>query len=73
MSRSARSGNWVVEESLAEIRTRIHEGVPISQPLQEDAVFRRWSRMVKIGEDCASSGDSCGSPTGGAGGGAEAS
>ena len=48
----ATSGNWVVESSLADIRTRVHEGVPISQPLQEDPVFPPMvSQMVKIGEE----------------------
>ena len=48
----ATSGNWVVESSLADIRTRVHEGVPISQPLQEDPVFPPMvSAMVKIGEE----------------------
>ena len=48
----ATSGNWVVEESLADIRTRVHEGVPISQPLQEDPVFPPMvGAMVKIGEE----------------------
>ena len=48
----ATSGNWVVEESLANIRTRVHDGVPISQPLQEDPVFPPMvGQMVKIGEE----------------------
>ena len=48
----ATSGNWVVEQSLADIRTRVHEGVPISQPLQEDPVFPAMvGQMVKIGEE----------------------
>ena len=48
----ATSGNWVVEEALANIRTRVHEGVPISQPLQEDPVFPPMvGQMVKIGEE----------------------
>jgi type IV pilus assembly protein PilC len=48
----ATAGNWVVEESLANIRTRVHEGVPISQPLQEDPVFPPMvGQMVKIGEE----------------------
>jgi type IV pilus assembly protein PilC len=48
----ATSGNWVVEQSLAQIRTRVHEGVPISQPLQEDPVFPPMvAQMVKIGEE----------------------
>jgi type IV pilus assembly protein PilC len=48
----ATSGNWVVEQSLARIKTRVHEGVPISQPLQEDPVFPAMvGQMVKIGEE----------------------
>ena len=48
----ATSGNWVVEQSLGEIRTRVHDGVPISQPLQEDPVFPPMvGQMVKIGEE----------------------
>ncbi len=48
----ATSGNWVVEQALANIRTRVHEGVPISQPLQEDPVFPPMvGQMVKIGEE----------------------
>ena len=48
----ATSGNWVVEEAVTQIRTRVHEGVPISQPLQEDPVFPPMvGQMVKIGEE----------------------
>jgi type IV pilus assembly protein PilC len=48
----ATSGNWVVEQSLADIRTRVHEGVPISQPLQDDPIFPPMvGQMVKIGEE----------------------
>src|SRR4051794_7892354 len=48
----ATSGNWVVEEALANIRVRVHEGVPISQPLQDDPVFPPMvGQMVKIGEE----------------------
>jgi len=48
----ATSGNWVVEQSVARIRTSVHEGVPISQPLQEDPVFPPMvGQMVKIGEE----------------------
>ena len=48
----ATSGNWVVEQSLVGIRSRVHEGVPISQPLQEDPVFPPMvGQMVKIGEE----------------------
>src|SRR6476660_8309903 len=48
----ATSGNWVVEQSLADIRTRVHEGIPISQPLQDDPIFPPMvGQMVKIGEE----------------------
>jgi type IV pilus assembly protein PilC len=44
------SGNWVVESSLAEVRAKVHQGVPIAQPLIEDPVFPPLvSQMVKIG------------------------
>ena len=29
----ATAGNWVVEEALTEVRVRVHEGVPIAEPL----------------------------------------
>jgi type IV pilus assembly protein PilC len=49
---SATSGNWVYEQSLAEVRQRVHEGAPISQPLAEDSSFPPMvSQMVKIGEE----------------------
>src|SRR5829696_8902691 len=48
----ATSGNWVVEESLRNVRERVHEGVPISEPLQENDIFPPMvSQMVKIGEE----------------------
>jgi type IV pilus assembly protein PilC len=46
------AGNWVVEEALANVRVRVHEGVPIAQPLLENEVFPPMvSQMVKIGEE----------------------
>jgi type IV pilus assembly protein PilC len=46
------SGNWVVEEALADVRAKVHEGVPIAQPLVDNAVFPPMvSQMVKIGEE----------------------
>jgi type IV pilus assembly protein PilC len=48
----ATAGNWVVEEALAEVRVRVHEGVPIAQPLVENPVFPPMvSQMVRIGEE----------------------
>src|SRR5262249_27985782 len=35
----ATAGNWVVEQATETIRVRVHEGVPISEPMQEDPVF----------------------------------
>src|SRR5262249_33871391 len=46
------SGNGVVEQSRGGIRAGAHEGVPISQPLQEAPVFPPMvGQMVKIGEE----------------------
>jgi type IV pilus assembly protein PilC len=46
------SGNWVVESALADVRAKVHEGVPIAQPLVESPVFPPLvSQMVKIGEE----------------------
>ncbi len=46
------AGNWVIEEALAGVRGRVHEGVPIAQPLLENAIFPPMvSQMVKIGEE----------------------
>src|SRR5437016_3299937 len=46
------AGNWVVEEALAGVRQKVHQGVPIAQPLIENPVFPPMvSQMVKIGEE----------------------
>ena len=46
------AGNWVIEQSLANVKTRVHEGARISAPLAEDPVFPPMvSQMVKIGEE----------------------
>ena len=46
------AGNWVVETALEEVRTKVHEGVPIAQPLAENEIFPPMvSQMVKIGEE----------------------
>jgi type IV pilus assembly protein PilC len=46
------AGNWVVESALADVRTKVHEGMPIAQPLIENPVFPPMvSQMVKIGEE----------------------
>jgi type IV pilus assembly protein PilC len=46
------SGNWVVEEALSDVKAKVHEGVPIAQPLVDNPVFPPMvSQMVKIGEE----------------------
>ncbi|MDQ2983454.1 MAG: type II secretion system F family protein [Actinomycetota bacterium] len=46
------AGNYVVEEALADVRQRVHQGVPIAQPLIENPIFPPMvSQMVKIGEE----------------------
>jgi type IV pilus assembly protein PilC len=46
------AGNWVVEDALVGVRAKVHEGVPIAQPLLENPVFPPMvSQMVKIGEE----------------------
>jgi type IV pilus assembly protein PilC len=46
------SGNWVIEQALAEVRVRVHEGVPIAQPLVENPIFPAMvSQMINIGEE----------------------
>jgi type IV pilus assembly protein PilC len=46
------AGNWVVESALADLRTQVHQGVPIAQPLIENDIFPPMvSQMVKIGEE----------------------
>jgi type IV pilus assembly protein PilC len=46
------SGNWVIEQALTEVRARVHEGVPIAQPLIEHPIFPPMvGHMVKVGEE----------------------
>jgi type IV pilus assembly protein PilC len=46
------SGNWRVENALADVRAKVHEGVPIAQPLVDNDIFPPMvSQMVKIGEE----------------------
>src|SRR5438093_8761430 len=45
------AGNWVIEDALAGVRAKVHEGVPIAQPLIENDIFPPMvAQMVKIGE-----------------------
>jgi type IV pilus assembly protein PilC len=46
------SGNWVVESALIEVRAKVHQGVPIAQPLVDNPVFPPLvSQMVRVGEE----------------------
>src|SRR6266404_450724 len=46
------SGNWVIESALADVRVKVHQGVPIAQPLIDNEIFPPMvSQMVKIGEE----------------------
>jgi type IV pilus assembly protein PilC len=46
------AGNWVVEEALSDVRAKVHEGMPIAQPLVENPIFPPMvGQMVKIGEE----------------------
>src|SRR5919201_1047178 len=46
------AGNWRVEDALKIVREKVHEGVPIAQPLVENDVFPPMvSQMVKVGEE----------------------
>jgi type IV pilus assembly protein PilC len=46
------SGNWVIEDALAEVGARVQEGIPIAQPLAMDPVFPPMvAQMVRIGEE----------------------
>src|SRR5206468_12159512 len=46
------AGNWVVEDALAGVRAKVHEGVRIAQPLIDNDIFPPMvAQMVKIGEE----------------------
>jgi type IV pilus assembly protein PilC len=48
----ATSGNWVIEQAIVTVRTRVHEGTPIAQPLLENPIFPPMvSQMINIGEE----------------------
>jgi type IV pilus assembly protein PilC len=48
----ATSGNRVIEDALVSVRQRVHEGVPIAQPMLENPVFPPMvAHMIKIGEE----------------------
>jgi type IV pilus assembly protein PilC len=46
------AGNAVIEDALRTVRERVHEGVPIAQPLVENPAFPPMvAQMVKVGEE----------------------
>jgi type IV pilus assembly protein PilC len=46
------AGNWVIEQSLNDVREKVHEGIPISTPLAQDPAFPAMvAHMVKVGEE----------------------
>lgn len=46
------AGNWVIQDALNTVRIKVHEGVPIAEPLIENPVFPPMvAQMVKIGEE----------------------
>ena len=46
------AGNRVIEDALVSVRQRVHEGVPIAQPMLENPVFPPMvAHMIKIGEE----------------------
>jgi len=46
------AGNSLVEQSVAEVRVKVQEGIPIAEPLTNDPLFPPMvSQMVKIGEE----------------------
>jgi type IV pilus assembly protein PilC len=46
------AGNWVIERAVDNVRVRVQEGAPISQPIAEDGAFPPMvSQMVRIGEE----------------------
>ena len=48
----ATAGNWVIEEALTTTAEQVHEGVPISTPLQQNPIFPPMvGQMVRIGEE----------------------
>jgi type IV pilus assembly protein PilC len=46
------SGNSLIEDAVAEVREKVHQGVPIAVPLTEDPLFPPMvSQMVRVGEE----------------------
>jgi type IV pilus assembly protein PilC len=46
------SGNSLIEDAVAEVRDRVHQGASIAQPLAEHAIFPPMvAHMVRVGEE----------------------
>jgi type IV pilus assembly protein PilC len=46
------SGNSLIEDAVATVRERVHQGIPIAVPLTENALFPPMvSHMVRVGEE----------------------
>jgi type IV pilus assembly protein PilC len=46
------SGNYVIEQALLKSRESVREGLPIYQPLEEEATFPPMvTRMIAVGEE----------------------
>jgi type IV pilus assembly protein PilC len=46
------SGNSLIEDAVANVRERVHQGIPIAVPLAEDPIFPPMvSHMVRVGEE----------------------
>ncbi len=46
------AGNWVIESALLDVREKVHEGIPISQPLSANPDFPPMvGHMIKVGEE----------------------
>jgi type IV pilus assembly protein PilC len=46
------SGNSLIEDAVATVRERVHQGIPIAVPLSEDPIFPPMvSHMVRVGEE----------------------
>jgi type IV pilus assembly protein PilC len=46
------SGNSLIEDATANVRERVHQGVPIAIPLAENAIFPPMvAHMVRVGEE----------------------
>jgi type IV pilus assembly protein PilC len=46
------SGNSLIEDATAEVREKVHQGIPIAVPLMDDPIFPPMvAHMVRVGEE----------------------